>query len=71
VIMTIVAAIMAATAAATAAAIVGAIVAAIAGVADAHRLTVLRRPGDRRRPFRDDPEGAEFQLERWCSIGKT
>jgi hypothetical protein len=65
--MTIVAAIMAA----TAAAIVGAIVAAIAGVADAHRLTVLRRPGDRRRPFRDDPEGAEFQLERWCSIGKT
>jgi hypothetical protein len=47
------------------------IIPAIAGVSDAHRLTGLRRPGDRRRPFRDDPEGTEFQLERWCSIGKT
>jgi hypothetical protein len=48
---------------------IGAIV-AIAGAADAHRLTVPRRPADRRRPSRGDPEGTEFQ-KRWCSIGKT
>ena len=45
--------------------------AAIAGVADGHRLTVLRRPAAPRRRFRGDPEHTELRLERWCSIGKT
>jgi hypothetical protein len=47
-----------------------AIVPLIAGAAGTRRLTALRLPGERPRPFRDDPEHTEFPPECWCSIGK-